>query len=170
MTRDSQTDVNEFRTRWIAFEQLVHSYFFTFYMWSSLKRCLFDMFCMIFFIKKKKNNNFWTLVVTAIRTLPRISTLPYLTILLLFEEIRFFSGFALYTVLSWLLLPLSSQKGNALENKPSKNWNFEKNLVQNVHPSWQWYRLAFLPHNNTLFLNFFVCRIETFVVFTLNGF
>lgn len=135
--------------------------FETMFIW----HVLYDFLYLI-----KKPTNFWRLVVTAIRTLPRISTLPYLIILLLFEEIRFFSGFALYTVLSWLLLPLSSQKGNALENKPSKNWNFEKNLVQNVHPSWQWYRLAFLPHNNTLFLNFFVFRIETFVVFTLNGF
>lgn len=98
----------------------------------------------------------------ASRILPRISTLLYLIILPLFEERGFFSGFALYTFSFGTVTSLLS-KDDALENKSSKNWNFEKNLVQNVHLGQQWYILAFLPRNNVLFLNFFACRTETFV-------
>lgn len=131
-------------------------------------KCLFGIsyafFCLHSFLKI----NFWRLAVAASRILPRVSTLLYLIILSLFEERGFFQVLLCTPFFSLLVVTSVSSKDDALEKKSSKNWNFEKNLVQNVHPGWQWYILAFLPHNNVLFLNFFACRTETFVFFSLS--
>lgn len=97
----------------------------------------------------------------------RMNALSYLLILPLFEARGCFFRFCFLFCSSffWFSYFLFS-KDDVLENKSSKNWNFE-NPIQNVHQGWKWYVLAFLPRNNILFLNFFCLRREVLVFFSL---
>lgn len=167
MTRVSWLCENDFRARCVAFERnclflLLHSVlsdFISMY-WASSMHFLFSLF--FFFLKYI----FEGFTVVARRIPCRMNALSYLLILPLFEARGCFFRFCFLFCSSFFWYSYFFFSKDVLENKSSKNWNFE-NPIQNVHQGWKWYVLAFLPRNNILFLNFFCLRREVLVFFSL---